>query len=117
MCVGLSDVQCPGFFKIPVDGGAPVRLVAGEARGPVWSPNGDLIAYATPFGRAGGVDALRGVTPDGTPVRMPDIGVRLGGAFRFLRSGAGQVYVPGIESKDFWLVDLPTIKIRQLTDL
>ena len=38
-----------GLFMIPVDGGAPVRLVAGEARNPVWSPKGDLIVYATPF--------------------------------------------------------------------
>ena len=41
----------------------------------------------------------------------------LGGAHRFLRSGAGLVYLPGVESKDFWLVDLATNKIRQLTDL
>ena len=45
---GGSDGQGPGLFKIPVDGGAPVRLVAGEARSPVWSPNGDLIVYAIP---------------------------------------------------------------------
>ena len=38
--------RVPGLFKIPVDGGAPVRLVTGEARNPVWSPNGDLIVYA-----------------------------------------------------------------------
>jgi Tol biopolymer transport system component len=114
---GGRDEQGLGLFKIPVDGGAPVRLVTGEARGPIWSPNGDLIVYATPFAGAGGRDALRGVRPDGTAVSMPEVGVRIGGAHRFLRSGAGLVYVPGIESKDFWLVDLATHKIRQLTDL
>ena len=114
---GGSDEQGAGLFKIPVDGGAPVRLVKGEARGPVWSPKGDLIVYGTPFAGAGGRDSLRGVTSDGTPVQMPEVGVRLGGAHRFLRSGAGLVYLPGVESKDFWLVDLASKKIRQLTDL
>ena len=32
-------------------------------------------------------------------------------------NGAGLVYLPGVESKDFWLVDLATSKVRQLTDL
>ena len=51
---GGRDAQGPGLFKIPVDGGEAVRLVTGEARGPVWSPNGDMIVYATPFAGAGG---------------------------------------------------------------
>ena len=37
---GGNDGQGEGLFKIPVDGGPPERLVS-EARGPVWSPNGD----------------------------------------------------------------------------
>ena len=114
---GGSDEQGAGLFKIPVDGGAPVRLVKGEARGPVWSPTGDLIVYGTPFAGAGGRDSLRGVTSDGTPVQMPEVGVRIGGAHRFLRNGAGLVYLPGVESKDFWVVDLASKKIRQLTEL
>ena len=60
---------------------------------------------------------LRGVKPDGTPVRMPDVSVRVGGAHRFLRSGMGLVYLPNIESKDLWLLDLTTNKSRQLTNL
>jgi serine/threonine protein kinase/Tol biopolymer transport system component len=114
---GGDDGEGAGLFKIPVDGGAPVRLVTGETRGPDWSPNGDLIVYATPFAGAGGRDLLRGVRPDGTAVSLPEVGVRLGGAHRFLPSGKGLVYLPGIESKDFWLFDLATSKVRQLTDL
>jgi serine/threonine protein kinase/Tol biopolymer transport system component len=114
---GGRDEEGLGLFKIPVDGGAPVKLVPGEARNPVWSPKGDFIVYATPFAGAGGRDALRGVRPDGTPVQMPEVRVRLGGAHRFLRTGAGLVYLPGIETKDFWLVDLATNKLRQLTQL
>ena len=49
----------------------------------------------------------------------PDAGSAgaVGGAHRFLPSGAGLVYAPALETKDFWLVDLATNKIRQLTDL
>ena len=70
-----------------------------------------------PFGGAGGRNCSVAVRPDGTPVEMPEVRVRRGGAHRFLRSGAGLVYLPGVESKDFWLVDLATNKIRQLTRL
>jgi Tol biopolymer transport system component len=114
---GGNDGQGPGLFKIPVDGGAPVRLLDGEARSPVWSPKNDVIVYAVPFAGAGGLDGLRGVRPDGTPVEMPEVRVRLGGAHRFLRSGAGLVYLPNIETKDFWFLDFATNKIRQLTNI
>ena len=48
---------------------------------------------------------------------MPEVRVRVGGAHRFLPSGAGLVFLKGVEYKDFWLVDLVTNKITQLTDL
>jgi Tol biopolymer transport system component len=116
---GGKDENGPGLFKIPVDGeGRPERLVARVARSPVWSPKGDLIVYAAPrSGGGAGSDALHGVRPDGTDVSMPEVQVKLGGAHRFLPNGAGLVYLKGIESKDFWQVDLTTKKTRQLTDL
>jgi Tol biopolymer transport system component len=114
---GGDDGRGPGLFKIPVDGGAPERLVAAEAVNPVWSPRGDLIVYAVAFGGAGGRNTLRAIRPDGTPVEMPTVQVRRGGAHRFLRSGSGLVYLQGIESRDFWLIDLATKQLRQLTHL
>ena len=42
---GGRDAQGPALFMIPVDGGAPVRLVEGKWVNPVWSPNGQLIVY------------------------------------------------------------------------
>jgi Tol biopolymer transport system component len=112
---GGSDQQGPGLFKIPIEGGAHVRLVTAEAYNPVWSPKGDLIVYATP--RLGGLDVLRGVRPDGTPVELPEVQLRLGGAHRFLRSGAGLVYLDAIDTKDFSLIDLATHKSRKITNL
>ena len=116
---GGDDGRGKGLFKIPVDGGEPVRLVEEEAHNPVWSPNGDLIVYATgfPFAGAGGVNTFRGVKSDGTPVAMPDVRVRAGGAHRFLPSGTGLVYLPSIETQDFWLLDLATGQTNQLTRL
>jgi Tol biopolymer transport system component len=110
-----TDVKGPGLFKIPVDGGAPVRLVFGLVVSPVWSPDGTLIVYGGPV--VGGQVPLRGVAPDGTPITLPDLRTRLSGGHRFLPNGTGLVYVPRSQSRDFWLLDLATKKTRALTRL
>jgi Tol biopolymer transport system component len=110
-----NDGTGAGLFKIPVDGGEPVRLVSGQAINPVWSPNGALIVYGGPA--VAGRVPLLGVDPDGTRVDFPDVRTGLGGAHRFLPNGTGLVYVPGSHSPDFWLLDLATKKTRALTRL
>lgn len=112
---GNDDAQGQGLFKIPVNGGAPVRLVAGPAANPVWSPDGGLIVYAGAL-VAGQEAPLLGVRPDGVPVELPPLRVRPGG-HRFMLDGRGLVYLPRRQSLDFWLVDLATQKTRQLTRL
>lgn len=110
---GGSDAQGPALFKIPVDGGAPVRLVGGQAVSPVWSRDGKLIVYAGPL-EAGDVPLL-GVRPDGVPVQLPPVQVRPGG-YRFLPNGSGLVCLRGRNPmQDFWLLDLATKTTRQLT--
>ena len=104
---GGSDAQGPALFKIPVDGGVPVRLVEGKWVNPVWSPDGNLIVYAGGF--MTGQVTLLGVRPDGTSVELPPVQVRPGG-YRFLPNGKGLVYLPRIHSLDFWLLDLATKK-------
>ena len=111
---GGRDEKGPGLFKIPADGGDPVRLVSGRAVNPLWSPDGNLIAYAGKF-FTGQVELL-GVRPDGTPVELPPIRTRPGG-YRFLRDGKGLVYLPFIPSLDFWLFDFTTKTSRRLTRL
>jgi len=111
---GGRDAQGPGLFKIPAQGGGgPVRLVAGQAVNPVWSPNGKLIVYA---GRSVvGQVAILGVRPDdGAAVEMPTVLVRPGG-YRFLPNGSGLVYLQRIQGLDFWLLDFVTKQSRQLT--
>ena len=89
---GRDDAQGDGLFKVPVDGGAPVRLAKGPAANPVWSPDGTLIVYAGP--QFGGRSQLLAVGPDGSPVALPLLHVGPGReqAHRFLPDGTGRVY-------------------------
>jgi serine/threonine protein kinase len=114
---GGSDSQGAGLFKIPIDGGLPVRLRSGPALDPVWSPAGNLIVYsgANVFTNV----PLAGVRPDGTSVELPAINVlREGERARFLPDGSALVYMQNeTPGQDFWLLDLATMKSRPLTHL
>jgi Tol biopolymer transport system component len=116
---GGDDGNGAGLFKIPVDGGVPVRLVGGQALDPVWSPDGTLIVYAG--ADVGALAPLLAVYPDGTPFGLPAIQVRRGsegGRARFLPDGTGLIYMQGFGlSQDFWLLELATKRSRQLTRL
>jgi serine/threonine protein kinase len=114
---GGQDAKGPGLFKIPVEGGAPVRLSNSAAFNPVWSPDGTLIIYC---GAAlSRYQPLRSVRPDGTAVVLPDIKVRVDGErYRFLPDGKGLVYLEGLHRHmDFKMLDLATMKTRTLTNL
>jgi Tol biopolymer transport system component len=117
IATGGSDAQGAGLFKVPVDGGDPVRLVKGPADNPVWSPDGNLIVYE---GQQTAFAPLQAVRPDGSPVTLPVIRVPSGGGghFRFLPSGKGVVYLMGPSGDhNFWLLDLDSMKSRQLSRL
>jgi serine/threonine protein kinase len=113
-----SDRDGAGLFKLPAEGGAPVRIATGPFLDPVWSPRGDLIVY-------GGTQVftqmpLLAVHPDGTPATLPEINVqRDGERARFLPDGKGLVYMLGTTTagQDFWLLDLSTMRSRRLTRL
>jgi Tol biopolymer transport system component len=112
---GGIDDRGPGLFKIPLDHGAAVRLIAGTARDPVWSPSEDLIVYR---GANVSVDApLLAIRSDGTNVELPAIRLRVEGKrYRFAPNGLALVYAQGpFPAQDFWLLDLATKKSRQLT--
>ena len=113
IATGGTDAQGPGLFKIPVEGGAPSRLVAGQATNPIWSPDGRLIVYAGSL--VGGDVTLLGVTPDGNAVTLPDVRARINGGYRFLPDGSGLVYLRRTYPADFWLLDLATKNTRQVT--
>ena len=114
---GGSGATGPGLFKIPLEGGSPVRLAAGPALNPVWSPDGSLIVYAGTNVRT--FAPLLAVHPDGTSVELPQINLRrLGERVRFLPDGKSLIYMQGLlASQDFWLLDLASMKSRPLTRL
>jgi Tol biopolymer transport system component len=119
LVTGGNDGTGDGLFKIPLGGGAPVRLVKGQALDPVWSPDGSLIVYAGP--NVGSQAPLLAVQPDGKPVPIPPIQIRReggGGRSRFMPDGRGLVYAQGFGlSQDFWMLDLQTKASRRLTQL
>jgi Tol biopolymer transport system component len=94
-----------------------VRLVAGQALNPVWSPDGSLIVYAGTNVRT--FAPLLAVRPDGTSVKLPEINLRRSGErVRFLPDGKSLIYMQGLlTSQDFWLLDLASMKSRPLTRL
>jgi len=115
---GGSDRDGPGLFKLPVNGGSPVRIATGSFLDPVWSPRGDLIVYCGT--QVFTLTPLLAVHPDGTPEKLPDINVqREGERARFVPDGRGLVYMLGstLAEQDFWLLDLHTMRSRRLTRL
>jgi Tol biopolymer transport system component/predicted Ser/Thr protein kinase len=119
LVTGGNDGTGDGLFKIPLEGGDPVRLVKGQALDPVWSPDGRSIVYAGP--NVGSQAPLLAVQADGTTMSMPPIQVRRdagGSRSRFLPDGRSLVYTQGFGlSQDFWILDLQTRQSRQLTRL
>jgi Tol biopolymer transport system component len=114
---GGNDAAGPGLFKVPVEGGLPVRLKAGMALNPVWAPDGNMIVYAGNNVRT--FAPLLAVRPDGTAVELPEIYVRrLGERVRFAPDGKRLIYMQGVlAGQDFWELDLATMESRPLTRL
>jgi Tol biopolymer transport system component len=105
-------------FKIPVDGGEPVKLVEGLSYNPVWSPDGNLILYSEQQG--GSRFVLKAITPDKVPVSMPDISViyTISTSYRFLPGQNSLIVLGGdFRHQNFFQVDLRSGEERRLTDL
>ena len=99
--IGGSHAGEPGLYKISVRDGAPVRLAAGPAVNPVWSPNRNLIVYNGPI--VEGLASLRAITPEGQPVPIAEVEVRPGGQ-RFMPDGSGVIYQSNV--MNFRVLDL-----------
>jgi Tol biopolymer transport system component len=117
IAIAAMDSAGMRVFKIPLDGGAPVRLVGSVSSNPVWSPDGSYILYSgVARGRSVPVHA---VTPGGAPHAFPSLTVdRVGDSYRFLPGGTQLVVkLGGFRRQDFWLLDARTGTTRQLTKL
>ena len=120
VAVAATEGKAHPLYKVPVDGGAPVRLVAGQEAvisNPVWSPDGSLILYSE--GKGFAWVKLRAVSQDGSAVSVPDLEILYrGDRYRFMPDGRSLVVsVGGPMGGNFWLLELATGRRRQLTDL
>ncbi len=112
-----ADAKGPGLFKVPADGGTPVRLKDGQTSNPVWSSDGSVIAYTDPI--AARMGRVRFVRPDGEVVEAPSLQVRVGGErYRFVPGRPQLVYMLDTDStrQSFWIYDLMAKTSRQLSD-
>ena len=105
------------LFKIPLGGGTPKRILEGVLFSPVWSPDGKLIVYSE--SRWGNIYPVRAITVDNKPVALPELLIRSDwDRYRFLADGKSLVLLQGqFRRQNFWLLDLQTGGLRQLTDL
>ena len=115
---GGDDGKGPGLFKISLDGKFAQRVTRGPASNPVWSPDGTLIVYTGRVVSAMGT--LTVIHPDGTPVDIPKISVRVGTEhYRFLPGRNTLVYLAYIspaQPENFWQLDIATKGTRKLAN-
>ena len=122
----VAEAGVTPLYKIPVDGGDPVRLVDGSEgvlSQPVWSPDGKLILHEA-LESSRGIH-LRAVTPEGNVVRVPGLeSWSLGTPYRFMPDSSALVLLLGsdvptfdVRSRDFWLLDLSSGERRRLTEM
>jgi len=108
-------------FKIPADGGSPIRLRNTLSFNPVWSPDNRFIVYSEQAG--GGTFTVKTMTPDGAPLDVPavtSLGARFpvafGTPYRFMPGGKKLVTLQGTApNQNFFSLDLETGEQRQLT--
>ena len=115
--VAAADAEGTRVYKVPVDGGSPVRLFNGLSANPLWSPDGQMIVYTEPL--QGASYPVKAITPEGKTFPLPELWVRIGGdRYRFLPDGRGMVLLHGgFRQQNFWLLDFANSHMRQLTNL
>ena len=105
-----------GLFRVPIEGGSPVRLLSEKATNPVWSPDGQLLIYCST--ESGTWVTLKAITVHGRPLQIPEVRLSRGAdRIAFLPRTSVLVVLQGdFWHKDFWTVDLETGRRQKLTN-
>jgi Tol biopolymer transport system component len=117
VAVSANDGDGTRVYKVPVDGGPPVRLVDSPSYHPVWSEDGQSIIYSAPV--YGANVALKAIGPDKTPRPIADIAFMSITAvfpYRLVPHQDALIYLKGGPQTDLYWVDLKTGQRRRLTN-
>jgi Tol biopolymer transport system component len=121
VAVAANQGEGTRVFKIPLDGGPPIRLRDTLSFNPVWSPDNRFIVYSDQGG--GGSFTVKTMTPDGAPIVVPGVTslgsrfpVSFGTPYRFMPGGRKLITLQGTApNQNFFSLDLETGEQRQLT--
>ena len=105
------------LFKVPLDGGPPVRLLDTLSFNPIWSPDGRFIVYSEQQG--GGSFQVKAVTPDKASIPLPalQVGYTIATPYRFMPNGKALITLEGnLGAQNFSWVDLESGQRHQITD-
>ena len=107
----------PRVMRIPLNGDAPIPLIAEYSLDPVWSPDGRFLVYSG--ADVGTTFPLRAAAADGRPYPLPSVMLTRGARrVAFLHDPQRLVILRGeIGHKDLWLLDLGTGAQRPLAVL
>jgi Tol biopolymer transport system component len=118
VAVAANTEEGSRVYKIPVDGGHPVRLLDTTSYHPLWSPNGAFILYAEPL--QGGTLSVKAISPDKAAIQLPGIEVLYTTSipYRFAPNQKALIALQGGGSagQNFNWLDLETGEQRRLTD-
>jgi len=119
VAVAANQGDSTRVFKVPLDGGQPVRLLDTRSYNPVWSPDGQFIVYSEQQGA--GLFEVKAITPDKVPVPLPELRVSytIATPYRFIPNGKGKALIAlagNLSAQNFFWVDLEDGQRRQLTD-
>ena len=112
-----NEKGVPHLFRVPLNGGSPMRLAADYSLNPVWAPDGRFLMYSGPD--IGTTFSVKAITPESAPQPFPALTLTRGSRhFASLSGGRELVVLRGeIQHKNLWLIDLHTGGERQLTNL
>ena len=116
LAIAANENGEPHLFKIPVDGGTPVRLVKEYSTDPTWSPSGKFLVYTN--ADVGTKFSMKAVTDDGVPRQVPPLVLTRGARRLVFLSDGLVVFLKGdLSHKDLWSFDLETGREEQITAL